>query len=261
MSMHQYITAIKNYLPRARSCPLICFSAIKSCVRRLIAFTEERKKLYAIATRSHIRKKLIDHSKHLRELWFWGVENVNWTRTRFTGSFNWKTTFHSLGAFMFMFHVYQKARASAHVNCHWYSALCFIVLNALLVLIHTAHGHSSKAHQFIIITCGILNSCPKVLFISTYFQFHAASITPAPLRWQRLSHRLLLLLKDDEWSAELQVKDDVWSPAADGSVSVTAHQWRPWWTSGWKRALIKEPHAQQRICRPSPVCCHRGWIQ
>ncbi len=123
------------------------------------------------------------------------------------------------------------------------------------------NGYSGKALRFIIITCGILNSCPKVLFISTYFQFHAASITPAPLRWQRLSHRPLPLLKDDEWSAELQVKDDVWSPAADGSVSVTAHQWRQWWTSGWKRALIKEPHAQQRICRPSPVRCHRGWIQ
>ncbi len=167
-----------------------------------------------------------------------------------------KLHFIALGLLCFM---YIKKQ---HVNCHWYSALCFIVLNALLVLMHKAHGYSCKAHRFIIIiTRGILNSCLKVLFISTYFQFHAASITPAPLRWQRLSHRLLPLLKDDKWSAELQVKDDVWSPAADGSVSVTAHQWRPWWTSGWKQALIKEPHAQQRISRPPPVHCHCGWIQ
>lgn len=53
----------------------------------------------------------MDHSERLRELWFLGAENVNRTRTRFTGAFNWKTTFHSPGAFMFMFHVYQKAGA------------------------------------------------------------------------------------------------------------------------------------------------------
>lgn len=84
--------------------------------------------------------------------------------------------------------------------------------------------------------------------------FHHSS--PPPLRWQRLSHRppnrTLPLLKDDEWSAELQVKDDVWSPAADGSASVTAHQWKTWWTSSWKRALIKEPPAQQHASAAHP---------
>lgn len=43
MSMHQYITAIKNNLPRARSRPLIPFCATESCgLHRLIAFTEDR---------------------------------------------------------------------------------------------------------------------------------------------------------------------------------------------------------------------------
>lgn len=76
--------------------------------------SNQKKKVirYCLTTFTLVTKKLIDHSKHLRELWFWGAENVNRTRTRFTGSFNWKTTFHSLWAFMFMFHVYQKAGTS-----------------------------------------------------------------------------------------------------------------------------------------------------
>lgn len=206
-------------------------------------------------------KKLIDHSKHLRELWFWGAEKNQPDED----TFHWVFQLENYISFPLGFYVHvsciSKSRnewvcVCARLNCHWYSALCFIVLNALLVLKQTARCSSCKAHRFITITCGILNSYAKVLFISTHFQFHAASITPAPLRWQRLSHRPpnreLPLLKDDEWSVELQVKDDVWSPAADGSASVTAHQWRPWWTSGWKRALIKEPHAQQHASAAHP---------
>ncbi len=111
--------------------------------KKIIKITWNSNTLLLHVHSSDRKNKLIDHSKRLRELWFWGYGKCQPDEDAFHRVFNWKTTFHSLGAFMLMFHVYQKARASAHVNCHWYSALCFIVLNALLVLTQDG-GHSAR---------------------------------------------------------------------------------------------------------------------